>query len=79
LFRLQAVEYQKRVIPGDVPVFALTAGLPVTMQGLAGRTGKIFGLDHFGFSAPYQVLDDKFGFTPENISKEILLHLKDKK
>jgi transketolase len=75
LFRLQDQVYQKQVTPEDVPVFALTAGLPVTMLGLAGCKGKVFGLDHFGFSAPYQVLDDKFGFTPENIRHEIIRFL----
>lgn len=75
LFRLQDITYQKQVIPDDVPIFAFTAGLPVTMQGLAGCTGKIFGLDHFGFSAPYQVLDEKFGFTPEGFKKFILKNL----
>jgi transketolase len=71
LFRLQDPEYQEMVIPGDIPVFALTAGLPVTMQGLAGCRGKVFGLDHFGFSAPYQVLDEKFGFTPGKVATQI--------
>jgi transketolase len=59
------------VIPEGVPVFALTAGIPVTMTGLAGCKGKVFGLDHFGFSAPYQVLDEKFGFTPEKVVSEV--------
>ena len=75
LFRLQDQVYQKQVIPDDLPVFALTAGLPVTMQSLAGCNGKVHGLDHFGYSAPYQVLDEKFGFTAQNISKEILFFL----
>jgi transketolase len=72
LFRLRDKAYQEKTIPKDVPVFALTAGLPVTMQGLAGCNGHVFGLDHFGYSAPYQVLDDKFGFTPEKVRIEIL-------
>jgi len=72
LFRQQSHEYQHRVIPGDVPLFALTAGLPVTMQGLAGCNGIVFGLDHFGFSAPYQVLDEEFGFTPAKVAAWIL-------
>lgn len=69
LFRLQDKSYQLSVIPDDIPVLGLTAGLPVTLQGLAGCKGKVFGLDHFGYSAPYQVLDEKFGFTPENVVK----------
>ncbi len=69
LFRLQSKEYQLSVIPADVPVLGLTAGLPVTMQGLVGANGKSIGLDHFGYSAPYKVLDEKFGFTGANVVK----------
>jgi transketolase len=72
LFRMQDKHYQKSVLPGNLPVFGLTAGLPVTLQGLAGCKGVVFGLDHFGYSAPYQVLDEEFGFTAEKIAKAIL-------
>jgi transketolase len=72
LFRLQSTAYQQQVLPAGVPVFGLTAGLPVTLQGLAGSNGKVFGLDHFGYSAPYKVLDEKFGFTPDNVVKQVL-------
>ncbi len=76
LFRLQDDAYQQSVIPDDVPVFGLTAGLPVTLQGLAGCKGKVFGLDHFGYSAPYEVLDEKFGFTPESVAKLVNKYFK---
>ena len=72
LFRLQGNSYQRQLIPEDVPVFALTAGLPLTMQGLAGCNGKVFGVDHFGYSAPYQVLDEKFGFTASKVKEAIM-------
>jgi len=71
LFRLQSEEYQKKVIPEGIPVFGLTAGLPVNLQGLAGPGGKVYGLTHFGFSAPYKVLDEKFGFTADNVVKQV--------
>ncbi len=71
LFRKQPKEYQQKVLPPGVPVFGLTAGLPVTLQSLAGPEGKVFGLDHFGYSAPYKVLDEKFGFTAENVVKQV--------
>ena len=71
LFRLQSDEYQKSVIPVDLPVFGLTAGLPVTLQGLVGHKGKIWGVSSFGFSAPYKVLDEKLGFTPENVHRQV--------
>ncbi len=71
LFRTQSEEYQESVIPSDVKVFGLTAGLPVNLQGLVGRNGKVFGLESFGFSAPYTVLDEKLGFTAENVYNQV--------
>ena len=76
LFRLQDESYQRTVIPENVTVFALTAGLPVTMSGLVGSKGKVFGLDHFGYSAPAKVLDEKFGFTGTQVSNLIVEYLK---
>lgn len=75
LFRQQPTEYQLAVIPQNIPVFGLTAGLPVTLAGLVGAKGKVWGLDHFGFSAPAKVLDEKFGFTPENVYKQVVEYL----
>ncbi|WP_370478809.1 transketolase family protein [Tamlana flava] len=76
LFRLQPKNYQDGVIPKNKPLFGLTAGLPVNLEGLVGDNGKVFGLDHFGYSAPASVLDEKFGFTGEKVSKEVLAYLK---
>ncbi|MGA1227081.1 MAG: transketolase family protein [Tamlana sp.] len=75
VFRLQSKDYQNSVIPKNKPLFGLTAGLPVNLEGLVGDNGRIFGLDHFGYSAPANVLDDKFGFTGEKVSKEVLDYL----
>lgn len=71
LFHMQPTEYKGKVLPQKLPVFGLTAGLPVTMEGLAGKHGKVFGLTHFGYSAPYTVLDEKFGFSKENVVKQV--------
>jgi transketolase len=79
LFRDQDIKYQETVMPPDIPVFGLTAGLPVTLQGLVGPKGRVFGLEHFGYSAPFQVLDEKFGFTAENVYNKVLDYLKDHK
>jgi transketolase len=72
LFRDQDEAYQEAVLPHGIPVLGLTAGLPVTLQGLAGIKGKVIGLDSFGYSAPYEVLDEKFGFTAENVYLQAL-------
>jgi transketolase len=71
LYRLQTDNYRKSVIPDNVPVFGLTAGLSVTLQGLAGPKGKVWGVNSFGYSAPYKVLDEKFGFTAENVYRQV--------
>ena len=75
LFRSQSAAYQESVIPKDGLVFGLTAGLPVNLENLVGNRGKVFGLDHFGYSAPALVLDEKFGFTSKNACAEILKYL----
>jgi len=75
LFRQQDNEYQQHVIPENMPVFGLTAGLPVTLSGLAGKKGKVWGLDHFGYSAPAKVLDEKFGFTTQNVYNQVIILL----
>ena len=67
LFRSQSKEYQESVIPTGSKVFGLTAGLPVNLEGLVGANGKVWGLESFGFSAPYKVLDEKLGFTGQNV------------
>ena len=77
LFMLQDEAYRKKVIPPGVPAFGLTAGLPVTLARLVGPKGRVFGLDHFGYSAPAKVLDEKFGFTAENIFREVTRYLGD--
>ncbi|MDD4609551.1 MAG: transketolase [Bacteroidaceae bacterium] len=71
LFRSQTAEYQEQILPKGSKIFGLTAGLPVNLEGLVGANGRVFGLSSFGFSAPYTVLDEKLGFTPENIYKQI--------
>ncbi|MBU2912970.1 transketolase family protein [Reichenbachiella agariperforans] len=72
LFRSQDKAYQESVIPTDKPIFGMTAGLPVNLEGLAGPNGKVFGLGHFGYSAPAGVLDEKFGFTGENVYNQVV-------
>ena len=76
LFREQSSTYQEEVIPANKPKYGLTAGLPVTLEGLVGINGRIHGVNHFGYSAPAKVLDEKFGFTGENVYNEVCEMLK---
>ena len=71
VFKNQDKAYQESVLPEGVKIFGLTAGLTITLEGLVGRNGKVFGLNSFGYSAPYKVLDEKLGFTAENIYKQV--------
>ena len=71
LFRAQSAEYQESVLPKGSKIFGLTAGLPVNLEGLVGANGKVFGLESFGFSAPYKVLDEKLGFTAQNVYNQV--------
>ncbi len=73
LFRLQSKEYQQTVLPTGVKKFGLTAGLPVNLLGLVPESeGTIWGLESFGYSAPYKVLDEKLGFTAENVCQQVM-------
>ena len=71
LFRDQSREYQSEVLTAGVPRYGLTAGLPITLAGLVGENGVVHGVDHFGYSAPYKVLDEKFGFNGATVAAEV--------
>ena len=71
VFRNQSKDYQLSVLPAGVPKFGMTAGLTVNLEGLVGLDGKVVGVNHFGYSAPYTVLDKKFGFTAEDVCREV--------
>ncbi len=71
LFRSQPLEYQESVLPKGKRKFGLTAGLPVTLEGLVGANGSVWGMNSFGFSAPYTVLDEKLGYTGQNIYEQV--------
>ncbi|WP_080903827.1 transketolase [Parabacteroides sp. Marseille-P3160] len=71
LFRSQPENYQESILPKGSKIFGLTAGLPVTLEGLVGTNGSVWGLESFGFSAPYKVLDEKLGFTAQNVYQQV--------
>ena len=76
LFRRQTKKYQQQILPAGKPKFGMTAGLPVNLEGLVGADGEVWGLSSFGFSAPYKVLDEKLGFTGENVYNQVKRMLK---
>lgn len=71
LFRDQSQEYRASVIPAGLPRYGMTSGLSINLLGLVGDNGKIHGFDHFGYSAPYKVLDEKFGYNGKTVCQEV--------
>ncbi len=71
LFRDQRDDYQEKILPKGILRFGLTSGLPITLSNIVGNNGLVYGLDHFGLSAPYKVLVDKFGFSNEFVHKQV--------
>lgn len=76
LFRAQSKEYQESILPSNLPIYGMTAGMSLTVRDLVGANGFVHGLDHFGYSAPYTVLDEKFGFNGESVYNEVCEYLK---
>ncbi|MBN1575356.1 MAG: transketolase [Chitinispirillaceae bacterium] len=75
VFREQPVEYQQSILPEFIPALGLTAGLPDSLQRLVGPLGRTIGLERFGASAPYKVLDEKFGYTAAHVVKHVEAYL----
>ncbi len=69
LFREQTEAYREKVVPYGAPVLGWTAGEPSTLRNLVGPLGKVYGMSRFGASAPFKVLDEKFGYTADNVVK----------
>ena len=71
LFRDQPRSYQESVLPAGIARYGMTSGLPINLLGLVGEKGMIHGLDHFGYSAPYKVLDEQFGYNGTTVAAEV--------
>ena len=68
LFEHQTEDYRLSVLPAEVTArVAVEAGSPQGWHRYTGRRGAVVALDHFGASAPYQVLYEKFGLTAEQV------------
>lgn len=69
LFLGQTDAYRESVVPYGAPVLGWTAGEPSTLRNLVGALGTVYGMTRFGGSAPFAVLDEKFGYTADNVVK----------
>ncbi len=67
-FRAQDEAYRQQVLPDNVRArVSVEAGVSMSWRDLVGTTGECVGIEHFGASAPYQVLFEQFGFTPDRV------------
>lgn len=71
LFDKQDAEYRNSIIPEEGRKIAVEAGVSQGWEKYIGRDGKTVCIDHFGSSAPYKALAEKFGFSVENLLEVI--------
>lgn len=71
IFDKQDNEYQAYVLPRNLPKIAVEAGISDYWRKYVGLDGKVIGIDTFGESAPADELFKHFGFTVDNIVKEV--------
>lgn len=77
LFEEQPQNYRDEVIPQDVKIkVVIEASRTIGWQKYAGDNGLIIGIDHFGNSAPYKILQQEYGFTAEKIYEKLRKHFK---
>ncbi len=75
LFSAQSKEYQDSVLPPALKKrVTVEAASTFGWERFAGDAGLKIGIDHFGASAPYKVLAEKFGFTTASVVAKIKAH-----
>jgi len=73
LFEAQTEEYRESVLPGNIKArISIEAGVTFGWERYVGSEGKTIGIDRFGASAPFNVLLEKFGLTPDRVVTEAL-------
>ena len=77
IFNMQPKEYRNKILPNRRCLkVSLEAGITQGWQSYTGTVGLNIGIDHYGSSAPGDVLAKEFGFTPDKIFEKINNHLK---
>ncbi|HEU4321475.1 MAG TPA: transketolase [Acidimicrobiia bacterium] len=74
LFERQDASYRAEVI-GSAPRVSIEAAATFGWERMVGSGGLSIGIDHFGASAPAEVLAEQFGFTPEAVASRVREHL----
>ncbi|MEK4887701.1 MULTISPECIES: transketolase [unclassified Staphylococcus] len=71
-FEQQSSEYKESILPSDVTKrIAIEMASPLGWHKYVGIEGKVIGIDSFGASAPGDLVVEKYGFTKENILKQV--------
>lgn len=72
-FEQQSSEYKESILPSDVTKrIAIEMASPLGWHKYVGLEGKVIGINSFGASAPGDLVVEKYGFTKENILKQVL-------
>jgi transketolase len=75
LFEAQDAAYKERILPNELKQrVSIEAGVTLGWERYIGREGLAIGIDHFGASAPAEILQEKFGFMPQDIAVRIKKH-----
>lgn len=73
LFDKQPEEYRREVLPPEIKArISIEAGVTIGWQRYVGNDGDVVGIDHFGASAPINVLYEKFGITADRVVEKVL-------
>lgn len=70
LFAAQPEAYRHQVVMPGVPILAIEAGIPLGWQSYLGVAASVIGVDHFGASAPGEMVMQEYGFTAENLCQQ---------
>ena len=71
IFNQQSKEYKEKIIPKNTKKVFIEAGITTGWEAVVGSDALMIGIDHYGASAPGEVLAEKFGFTPESVVAKI--------
>jgi transketolase len=72
LFQSQDAQYQESVFPSQITNrLAIEAGVSMGWEKWVGQQGRIIALNHYGSSAPYKILFEKFGLTAKHVVEQV--------
>lgn len=71
VFTAQTDEYRREVIPPDIPILAIEAGIELGWKSYVGSSVDVIGIDRFGASAPGKVVLEQYGFNLDNVCHRV--------